>query len=354
MRKWLAMSLLLPALAMADASIPTKDMKGAADLPYLKRYDGAFIVDQLQEKFAEISLPTAVLEKTDKMDSHNNYLSLPKTKLDLEGKLTRTIYVLPTDRTPLEVIRNYQEELAAKGGTTLYECKEDECGGNVTYGADSGGNETGLIQMIYPAAKMVQAAFTNGNCAINSWHSNQRFAAMKMTTPDNTEVHLGLLAYTLKDSNYCKALDGRTILVLAAVEGKPREQRMVTVVPADDMGKGLGSDGHIALYGIYFDYDKDTLKADSKPQLDEIAKLLKSNTDLNVLVVGHTDNQGELAYNMDLSKRRAASVVTALTQDYGIEAKRLTAQGVGMASPVATNDTDEGKAKNRRVEIVKR
>jgi outer membrane protein OmpA-like peptidoglycan-associated protein len=129
---------------------------------------------------------------------------------------------------------------------------------------------------------------------------------------------------------------------------------MVTVVPAEDMGKGIGTDGHIALYGIYFDYDKADLKPDSKPQLEEIAKMLKADTALNVLVVGHTDNQGELAYNADLSKRRAESVVQALGKEYSIDAKRLTAQGVGMAAPVASNDAEEGRAKNRRVEIVKR
>ncbi len=354
MRKLLMLAALLPMLAMADATIPDKDMKGTEDLPYLQRYDGSFIVDQLQEKFDEIILPTSKLEKADQLDSRNNYLSLPKEKLSLEGKITRTIYVMPSDRTTLEVIRNYQEEVEGKGGSVVYQCKDDECGGNVQYGADTGGNETGIVQMIYPSSKMVQKEFTNGNCSLNSWHANQRFAVMKMTTPDNTEVHLGLLAYTLKDNNYCKALDGRTVLVLAAVEGKPREQKMVTVVPADDMGKGIGTDGHIALYGIYFDYDKADLKPDSKPQLEEIAKMLKADEALNVLVVGHTDNQGELAYNLDLSKRRAESVVKALTTDYGIDAKRLTAQGVGMAAPVASNDTEEGKAKNRRVEIVKR
>jgi outer membrane protein OmpA-like peptidoglycan-associated protein len=354
MRKLLMLAVLLPTLALADATIPDKDMQGTADLSYLQRYDGSFIVDQLQEKFDEITLPLSKLEKTDQLDSHNNYMSLPKEKLALEGKITRTIYVLPAERTTLEVIRNYQEEVEGKGGSVLYQCKEDECGGNVQYGADTGGNETGIIQMVYPDAKMVQEDFTNGNCSLNSWHANQRFAVMKMTTPENTEVHLGLLAYTLKNDRYCKALDGRTILVLAAIEGKPREQNMVTVVPADDMGKGIGADGHIALYGIYFDYNKADLKPDSKPQLEEIAKMLKADTALNVLVVGHTDNQGELAYNLDLSKRRAESVVKALGADYGIDAKRLTAQGVGMAAPVASNDTEEGRAKNRRVEIVKR
>ncbi|MDD5394576.1 MAG: OmpA family protein [Thiothrix sp.] len=354
MRNLLLISLLLPALAMANATIPTEDLKGTEDLLYLKRYEGSFIVDRGQQAFEEFVLPTSKLEKTDKIDSHNNHVYLPPQKVDVEGKLTRLIYVAPADRTPLEVIRNYQEELTGKGGSVLFECKDEECGGNFTYGADSGGNDTGMVQLVYPDAQMMQPDFTNGNCALNSWHANQRYASMKLTTEDKTDVHLALLVYTLKDDLYCKALNGRTIVVLAAAESKAREQRMVTVVPAEDMGKGIGTDGHIALYGIYFDYDKADLKPDSKPQLEEIAKMLQADTALNVVVAGHTDNQGEIAYNLDLSKRRAESVVQALGKDYGVDAKRLTAQGVGMAAPVASNDAEEGRAKNRRVEIVKR
>ena len=354
MRNLLLVSLLLPVLAMADATIPNVDLKKTADLPYLKRYDGSYIVDQVHQSFDEFSLPTSKLEKTEQLDGHNNHLYLPPQAVKLEGKLTRTIYVAPADRSPLEVIRNYQDEVTGKSGSVLFECKDEECGGDASRGADSGGDNSGMIQLLYPPNLMEQPAFTNGNCSLNSGRSSQRYAAMKMTTADNAEVHLALLAYTLKDDLYCKALNGRTVLILTTSESKPREQRMVTVVPAEDMGKGIGTDGHIALYGIYFDYDKADLKPDSKPQLEEIAKMLKADTALNVLVVGHTDNQGELAYNADLSKRRAESVVRALGKEYSIDAKRLTAQGVGMAAPVASNDAEEGRAKNRRVEIVKR
>ena len=93
--------------------------------------------------------------------------------------------------------------------------------------------------------------------------------------------------------------------------------------------------------------------SDDLNALEEIAKLLKASPDLKILVVGHTDNQGEVKYNQDLSKRRAESVVKALTSEYGIAGGRLSAHGVGMLSPVASNDSDDGKAKNRRVELVK-
>jgi OOP family OmpA-OmpF porin len=88
------------------------------------------------------------------------------------------------------------------------------------------------------------------------------------------------------------------------------------------------------------------------PTLEEIAKLLKGDPALRLLVVGHTDNVGTFEFNMDLSQRRSASVVQTLTSKFGIDAKRLTAVGVSFASPVASNKSEEGRAKNRRVQLV--
>jgi outer membrane protein OmpA-like peptidoglycan-associated protein len=129
------------------------------------------------------------------------------------------------------------------------------------------------------------------------------------------------------------------------------EERMV-VVDSSAMQRELGAEGRVAIYGILFDFDKDTMRPDSKPQLDEIAKLLRDSPGLRVLIVGHTDGKGSMEYNQQLSQRRARSVVDALVRDYGIDAKRLTPLGVGMAAPVATNRTDAGRSRNRRVELV--
>jgi OmpA-OmpF porin, OOP family len=120
-----------------------------------------------------------------------------------------------------------------------------------------------------------------------------------------------------------------------------------------DIGAAQGC-GHIALYGIYFDTDKTDIKPESAPTLTEIAALLKQDARLTLFVVGHTDNVGGDDYNMDLSRRRATSVVTALTSQHGVDPKRLKPAGVGLLAPVAANHTEEGRAKNRRVELVKR
>ena len=107
------------------------------------------------------------------------------------------------------------------------------------------------------------------------------------------------------------------------------------------------------MYGIYFDTGKADVKPESNAVLDENAKLLQQYSTLKLHVVGHPDNAGSLASNMDLSRRRADAVSKVLSIEYRIEGSRLTAQGVGPLAPVASNDSEEGRAKNRRVELVK-
>jgi outer membrane protein OmpA-like peptidoglycan-associated protein len=108
----------------------------------------------------------------------------------------------------------------------------------------------------------------------------------------------------------------------------------------------------VALYGIYFDTGKAELKPESRPQLDEMGKLLQAQPALKVYIVGHTDNQGSLEANLQLSQQRAQAVVAALAGTYKIDAKRLQARGVANLAPLAGNGNDAGRARNRRVELV--
>ena len=116
---------------------------------------------------------------------------------------------------------------------------------------------------------------------------------------------------------------------------------------------GLRGTGHIAVYGIHFDTGKSDLKPESEQAIAEIAKLLQSDPTLKLHVVGHTDNVGGFDANLALSQQRADAVVQVLVGKYGIAAARLHAAGVGPLAPVASNDAEEGRAKNRRVELVK-
>lgn len=121
---------------------------------------------------------------------------------------------------------------------------------------------------------------------------------------------------------------------------------------SDEMKKALDEEGHIAIYGINFDIDKDNLKLGAEKVLIEMVKLMKNNPELKIEIQGHTDNKGSVKHNLNLSKRRAATVKMFLLT-YGIDSSRIIPKGYGIEKPVATNDTEEGRAKNRRVELVK-
>jgi len=131
------------------------------------------------------------------------------------------------------------------------------------------------------------------------------------------------------------------------------EMAQEVIADAAAMKGDLKSTGHVALYGIFFDTGKSEVKPESKPALEEIAKLLGQDSTLKLKVVGHTDMTGSMEANLALSQARAEAVVKALVSQHGIAAPRLKGHGVGPLAPVATNDTEEGRAKNRRVELVK-
>ncbi len=126
-----------------------------------------------------------------------------------------------------------------------------------------------------------------------------------------------------------------------------------TAQPVNLVEKQLTEQKRAVTYGIYFDFNKDTIKPESEPVLKEIVQAMTDNPDWKLTVEGHTDNIGGDAYNLDLSRRRAAAVKQALVTQYHIAPDRLSTDGFGASRPVATNDTLEGRARNRRVELTR-
>lgn len=150
---------------------------------------------------------------------------------------------------------------------------------------------------------------------------------------------------------WVEAERGNGKIWLKIVEKQAMEQHVVA--DAASFGNDLKATGHVAVYGIYFDTAKSVLKPESTPALTEVAKLLAADTALKLWVVGHTDAVAALDGNMKLAQARAEAVVAALTTAHGVAAARLKGYGVGPLAPVATNETEEGRAKNRRVELVR-
>lgn len=338
-------------IGLTDATIPTEDRAGSKDHPLLKRYEGSFIVYSETKSYDRFSFPLSKLELVEdktRRDNHNNLVFEPQEKKALEGVYTRLVYLLPENRSPLEVLRNYQDEILGLGGQILFECESGECGGDAGRSSSGGGGHMSLSMYLYPEERISDPNFSNGKCALTSKITDQQFMVAEL--PQNN-VHLSVLTYTLQDNLYCKAFNGRTIAIVDIVEAKAREQKMV-VIQAQEMATKISATGSVALHGIFFDFNKAEIKTESEPTLEQIAKLLQENSQLNLLVVGHTDNVGSFSSNMDLSQRRAAAVVSALTTKYGINKERLMPVGVSFACPMASNTTEEGRAQNRRVELV--
>ena len=296
------------------------DIPGGKDHPLIKRYADSELYAYKESAFDEYRLmvrpATAYGGKAKNLDS---------TQL-LEGRVTERSYSLPAGRSTLEVMRNYRSELEASNFEIIWECSNLECGGRnfnhavVPYIGGFGGND-----------------------------EDQRYVAARLPRPEG-DLYVSL--YVVRNYSVGGATKDMIHVRLDTIEMEAMESRMVTVV-AEEMTKGLDADGHIALYGVFFDTDKSVVKPESDPTLREIGRLLTLNPELTLWVVGHTDNQGSADYNRRLSEQRAAAVVAVLVDRFGIAPDRLQAAGVGFLAPVASNETDAGRALNRRVELVR-
>jgi len=310
-----------PALEAQQADSP-----GGEDHPMVTRYEGSFIDGSEIHDFDEyvLALGPAVWKDEVKVAEKSEVL---------EGKITRILYRGPEERSTIEILKNYQSALEAAGFETLYSCGSD-CGNN-------------FASILYgPTEMRIRSTDTSGGAF--DMPQDVRYLAAAKRDGANI-VHVSLL--TAFDNGFGE-LSKQAVTLLEIIESKSMDTGMVTV-DAEAIGKGIDSTGHMAIYGVLFDTGSAKIKAESAPVLTEIARLLENRPSLSLLVVGHTDNQGDYDFNMNLSSQRANSVSRYLTEQHGIEAGRLRSAGVGFLAPVASNDSQDGRAQNRRVELVK-
>ena len=321
--RWIICVLLLTNIALRAADAPTRDAAGR-DHPLLKRYDGSVIVEYSQKAFEEYKI---ILGKSLNPSSSESNGKRVEKEQAVEGKLTRITYFAPKGRAPLEVFRNYENELKTLGAETLF--------------SGSGAEGLGYMFGLLPQYENLDGQLFGYSGA------NARYGAYKVG--DNYVV-IYAVAFDYGATHH-EIEKGQVAVQVDVIESKPMEEKMVAV-DASEMDKQIATNGKVALYGIYFDFNKADVKPESEAALAEIGKLLKTRPALAVLVVGHTDAAGSFESNRTLSQRRADAIVSALVAKHGIDRKRLFPVGVSFASPVATNTTEEGRAKNRRVELV--
>lgn len=318
-------NLLLVAFALLSTALVAQDIDGSKDHPVITRYPGSQIDYYEQQKYQPYSI--AVGPQT----GYNNI----DDWVDTKGQFTRIYYTVEGETTLTEVFQNYLTALKKGGFTILAQGIHPQSGTSKEVGG------RGYLKTVYSknkiptgsGIKLLQGSATSaGACYI----------AARLERPGgNTYFVLGGTQYATYEKVFLVDIIEETVL----------EDDLIRV-NADDMIKRLLADGKIALYGIYFDFDKADVKPESAATLSEIARLMKENPGVNIFVVGHTDMKGSLDYNIRLSENRADAVVKALTENYDVSSDRMSSHGVGSLCPLYTNLSDEGRKFNRRVELV--
>jgi outer membrane protein OmpA-like peptidoglycan-associated protein len=301
---YLVLALLF--LAPTGAGAQTRDIAGAKDFPGIGRFGGSVITGYQVKDFDAARIQAAPFRNDKPADARR-----------LEGRITRIAYRTNPGPSILEVSRNFETQLTKAGFETLLACDTDACGG-IPF--------TEAIDAL-PIPQMWVDGFNYRYFAGRKADGGRETYASVVVSENNKEIYAQLI-----------------VAELGAIENK--------MVDAAAMAKGLGEAGHIALYGIYFDTDKAGIKPESRPTLEQIAKLLAGQPQLNVFIVGHTDSQGTFDYNLDLSRRRAEAIATELMKSYRIAQPRLRTAGVGLLAPIGSNASEAGRALNRRVELV--
>ena len=323
---------MVASLHAADA--PLRDLTGAKDPPYVGRFAGSAIVGYSESSYDAVQFPLS-------NEVDDRHWVKAQT---VEGKVTRVVYLAPTGTSRLEVQRNYKEALDKAGFTRKFACDADACG------RSSRINEPLILYAEHMRQTVGYGRQSDpGFLVLNSDRDpHYIWGTLKAEGRDvAVGIFIGMLTGTDDDP-----LNNRVGVFVETVEPKAMQTGQVTI-DATSMQKGLAAEGKIALYGVYFDTGRADIKPESKPQLDEMAKLLAADRAIKVYIVGHTDNQGSVDANVALSQRRADAIAQALERDYKVDPKRIATKGLASYAPVASNDNDAGRAKNRRVELVK-
>ncbi len=289
----------------------TSDIKGGEDYPLVSRFKGS-ILEWYQvrnfDRYFMLSL---------KDNKISNY--------EINGKITRIQYSVGQEHSVFEIYKSYENSLKEKGFETLITLNDKNCGVN-------------LQEQVY------NDEFNGLNKlpreALNPGDDEFTYLAAKKKIDDK---NIYIVVYTAFER-------GDLVVTFDAIEVQAMEEGLVTV---KTLNENILANGYIAIYDIHFDTGKSEIKPESAEALKNIAEYFKTHRNKKYFIVGHTDNVGDFTSNMTLSEKRAKSVVNELVTKYSVKADQLKAYGVASLSPITSNLKDEGKAKNRRVEIVK-
>jgi OOP family OmpA-OmpF porin len=258
---------LLSLFTASDLSAQLADVKGSKDPSMLKRYEGSTIIGYDFRKFDEVEILLGPLAAAPGQDLK------PTKSQKVEGQATRILYTVPEGRSPLEVLRNYEQELQKSGFKTLYRCARAECGGpdgrlaeDYLYSLDRRLSNTPPPGTGKPPGQVSEYAFSSTK--------EQQFLTARRAGPSGdayASVYVSKGTFDMHPET-----NGHALVLLDVVETAPMESKMVTV-DAATMAKDVAATGHVALNGIYFDHDKADVKPESTPTIEEIATFLNKS-----------------------------------------------------------------------------
>lgn len=309
-----------------------KDVAKSSDHPFISRFAGSWLTGYSSAEWDISKFPTSNLLAKEKFQD----------TITLEGRQTRIIYLAPRGKMPVEVFRNYQQALQSAGLKLRFLC-ETKCSGLYWAWRDMNEPNKGMQWAEGSIYTPTSSRYTHSS-ALSPDKGMMLVGSIKR---GEQETHV--LLYT-SVAGYDST--GLTQTYIHIAEPKPMPSGQV-VVDTKSLETILQEEGRATLNGLFFDTGKATIKDESKPQLEEMAKLMQAQANRKFFIVGHTDNVGNFDANQTLSLQRAQAVVSALTAaPYRIAASRLIAKGNANLAPVASNAEEAGRARNRRVELV--
>ena len=319
-------ALQAPVLAPQTTDEDTVEQEAAAARAVLDpgAPEGAVLTDRSERDFDRYPVPIGPFAR----DGANVRI--------VEGRVVRSAYRLDDPKaTTAEVARLYRERLVELGYTINLDCVGAGCGGLAFRFA---------VELLPPPAMLVDAA---DFAQISADRDLGKAGA----------AHASILVSRALDSVYVQvvmvtpAAPSRNLVASPVTEAEPTAP--VAPGDAEELLERLRQNGHVVLNGVRFETGGAKLAPASDSTLEAVAILLKDHPDLKVVIVGHSDNTGSLESNIALSKKRAEAVRAALIAR-GVAGGQLAAEGVGFLAPVTSNATEEGRARNRRVDLVLR
>ncbi len=315
-------ALMISTNLFAQDAPRSKDKEGAKDYPGISRYKGAVIQEYNIINYTDFYLG---LDKPVGKDflGHGKFFN---KYIKVKGKLYNNQYLIPLEEGVMKVYENYKNALTKAGYSILYEeHNENECFYSDDYYCRDG------------FSKFTRDAYGF------SCNDQDYYYIVAKGVRDSLDIYVNLFITTV--GNYGKDF---VSVFQSVIETVPLE---LGLVKAENIAQNIETTGHSIFYDIHFASGSAEIDIKSDNQINEIAKYLKAHPDKKYYIVGHTDNVGEFASNMTLSENRAKAVMNELITKYGVNTEQLKAYGVANLSPVASNLTEGGKARNRRVEI---